>query len=39
MRLAPILTEEQLKTLWSATPKNVEAALRSEDEENSSAFD
>ena len=38
MRSAPILTEEQLKGLWSSTPKNVEDALRNEDEEDSRAF-
>ena len=35
MRSAPILTETQLKKLWSATPENAEEALRSEDEEAS----
>ena len=35
MRSAPILTEEQLKILWSGTPENAEDALRSEDEEAS----
>ena len=39
MRSAPILTEEQLKMLWSATPKNAEAALRNEDEEDMRMFD
>lgn len=34
MRSAPILTEEQLKVLWSSTPQNAEEALRSEDEED-----
>lgn len=33
MRSAPILTEEQLKQLWSTAPDDPEGALRSEDEE------
>ena len=35
MRSAPILTEEQLRVLWAAAPKNAEDALRAEDEEAS----
>ena len=34
MRSAPILTEVQLKQLWSAAPENAEDALRNEDEED-----
>jgi len=33
MRSAPILSREQLETLWSAAPDDAETALRSEDEE------
>ena len=38
MRSAPILTEIELKRLWSAAPDDAEEALRSEDEEGMGRF-